>query len=88
MSTQPRPRRFDVVRRCVAHAREERVGENAETVGKRLAETVFNMAALCDFHKADVPRANNEYANVDIDEEVRSMHATLERPFHEAFRNV
>ena len=46
------------------------------------------MAALCDFHKADVPRANNEYANVDIDEEVRSMHATLERPFHEAFRNV
>ena len=26
---QPRPRRFDVLRRCVARAREERVGENA-----------------------------------------------------------
>ena len=63
------------------------MGENAETAGKRLAETVFNMAALCDFHEADVPHANNEYANVDIDEEVRSLHATLERPFHEAFRN-
>ena len=45
------------------------------------------MAASCDFHEADVPHANNEYANVDIDEEVRSLHATLERPFHEAFRN-
>ena len=53
------------------------MGENAETAGKRLAETVFNMAALCDFHEADVPHANNEYANLDIDEEVRSLHATL-----------
>ena len=69
------------------NARGTRGRENAETAGKRLAETVFNMAASCDFHEADVPHANNEYANVDIDEEVRSLHATLERPFHEAFRN-
>ena len=66
--------------------REERVGENGELAGKRLAETVSSMAALCDFHEA-VSHANNEYANVDIDEEVRSLHATLERPFHEAFTN-
>ena len=54
--------------------------------GKRLAETVCKMAALYDFHEADAPHAN-EYAKVDIDEEVRYPHANLERPFHEAFRN-
>ena len=45
------------------------------------------MAALYDFQEVDVAHTNNEYANVDIDEDVRSLHATLERPFRKAFRN-